>query len=96
MANGKVDLTLLKKMIAELETSLNLAEKIKADTTIDKNESVIEFSKAAGLAAGIMTEAGLLVGDIQGRSLGLPASGNKADIFLDKIFPSNKGSGNTN
>lgn len=63
--NNKVDLTLLKKLVGELETSLATAEGIKDDAPAsDVNDYVVEMSKATGLAASIMTEAGLLTGDI--------------------------------
>lgn len=59
----KVDLTLLKRLVGELESTLATAEGIKNDSQ-DVNEYVVEMQKAAGLAAGVMTEATLLVGDI--------------------------------
>jgi hypothetical protein len=63
--NAKVDLKLIKKLMGELETTLATAEGIKADApNSDVTDYVVEMQKAAGLAAGIMTEAGLLVGDI--------------------------------
>ncbi len=59
----KVDLTLLKRLVGELESTLATAEGIKNDAG-DVNEYVVEMQKGAGLAAGIMTEATLLIGDI--------------------------------
>jgi hypothetical protein len=63
--NAKIDLTLIKKLLGELETSLATAEGIKADAPeSDVTDYIVELSKAAGLAANVMTEAGLLTGDI--------------------------------
>ena len=59
----KIDLTLLKKLVGELESTLATAEGIKNDAG-DVNEYVVEMQKGAGLAAGVMTEATLLIGDI--------------------------------
>src|SRR5574338_1696183 len=63
--NQKVDLPLIKKLLGELESSLATAEGIKAhDPESDVTDYIVELSKAAGLAANVMTEAGLLTGDI--------------------------------
>lgn len=63
---AKVDLTLLKKMVGELESSLATADGI-VDNKTEENvyDYVIEMSKCTGLAAGIMQEATMLMGDIQ-------------------------------
>jgi len=61
---AKVDLDLLKRLVGELESALAISETIREDE-LDLNEYIIEMSKAAGLAAGIMQEATGLVGDIQ-------------------------------
>lgn len=95
MTKSKVDLTLLKRMISELEASLSVAEGIKTDVNGDKVEWIVEMNKATGLAAGVMTEAGLLMGDIQHAILGGPPNGNKQDL-LDKIFGGLKGPGSAN
>lgn len=60
MSKAKVNLDLLKKLVGELESSLQNSEAVKSDN----NEYVVELSKAAGLAAGVMQEASLLVLDI--------------------------------
>ena len=60
----RVDLTLLKRLMAELENSLDTAKGINTDVDSDMNEYVIEMSKAAGLCAGLMQEASCLVLDI--------------------------------
>ena len=54
------------------------------------------MNKATGLAAGIMMEAGLLMGDIQHLISGVTTpSGTKSD-FLEKLLGGLKGPGNTN
>lgn len=95
MSKAKVDLTLLKRMVAELESSLTTAESIKTDVNADKVEWVVEMNKATGLAAGVMTEAGLLMGDIQQIIQGVPGSASKQD-FLEKLLGGLKGPGSTN
>lgn len=95
MAKMKVDLTLLKRMMAELEASLNTAESINTDVKADKIEWIVEMNKATGLAAGVMTEAGLLMGDIQIQIQDSPPGVSKQD-FLDKIMGGLKGPGSTN
>ncbi len=60
----KVNLTLLKRYVAELEASINKAETVMANKE-DPNDYVVEMSKSAGLASGIVQEATLLVGDIK-------------------------------
>ncbi len=104
MAN-KINLNLLKKLVSQLEATLDKADKIK-EAEGDVVEYVVDLSMATGLAAGIMSEAGMLIGDIQGTVLSLqsPAAiksiAGQADL-LDKLFAPNKsgndrGSGSAN
>ena len=95
MAKNKVDLTTLKRLVAELEATMSAAEGIQTDVAADKVEFVVEANKATGLAAGIMMEAGLLMGDIQSLIQGVGAPASKAD-FLEKLIGSLKGPGNSN
>jgi len=95
MTKSKIDLTLLKRMVAELEASLGVADGIKTDVTGDKVEWIVELNKATGLAAGVMTEAAMLMGDLQHLVQGGPSSLNKQD-FLDKLLGGLKGPGNAN
>lgn len=95
MANTKIDLSLLKRLVGELESMVATAEGMSTDVKADKNEWVLELSKATGVAAGIMTEAGLLMGDIQHIIAGTPAGAPKSDL-LEKLLGGIKGSGNTN
>jgi hypothetical protein len=95
MAKNKVDLTTLKRLVAELEATLNTAEGIQTDVSGDKVEYIVEMNKATGLAAGAMMEAGLLMGDIQHLIQGAGTPATKSD-FLEKLLGSLKGPGNTN
>lgn len=91
----KIDMDTLKRLVAELESTLSAAENITTDVKADKVEYVVEMNKATGLAAGVMMEAGLLMGDIQQliQGAGVPAA--KSD-FLEKLMNSLKGPGNSN
>lgn len=59
---AKVNLTLLKKLVSELEASTQRADGINRDN--DLNEYITEMSRASGLAAGVAHEATALVHDI--------------------------------
>lgn len=91
----KVDLDTIKRLMAELEATLATAENITTDVKADKVEFVVEMNKATGLAAGVMMEAGLLMGDIQQLITGVSTPSTKSD-FLEKLLGSLKGPGNTN
>jgi len=57
-----IDLSLLKKLVVELENTLATTE-----VSFNKNDLqqyVVEASKAVGLASGVMAEASALIGDI--------------------------------
>lgn len=92
----KIDLSLLKEFVESMEASIAVAEDLQdSQTDQGKNVSIIELSKAAGLAAGIMQEASLLIMDMQAavRSLQVPPPPH-ADKSLNQILsPSNKGNG---
>jgi hypothetical protein len=92
MAKNKVDLDTIKRLMAELEATLSTAENITTDVKADKVEYIVEMNKATGLAAGIMMEAGLLMGDIQHLIQGVGSPGPKSD-FLEKLLGGLKGPG---
>jgi hypothetical protein len=94
---SKVNLTLLKRLVSELEASIATAETIKTSAeTSDgtNNEYIVEMSKAAGLAAGVMSESSMLIMDIQSlvTKAQAPVPGGKSD-FLDKLMGGFKGPG---
>ncbi len=96
MAKNKVDLTVIKRLLAELEATLATAEGINTDVNADKVEYVVEMNKATGLAAGVMTEAGLLMGDLQGLIQGVASSPSSKADFLEKLLGGLKGPGSNN
>lgn len=61
----KIDLTLLKQLVGELEAILATADGIQQESPSKNNDYVIEMSKAVGLASGAALEATMLVSDIQ-------------------------------
>lgn len=94
MSKPKVDLTLLKRLVAELEGSLNTVDAIQTDVNTDTNEFVVEASKAVGLAAGVMQEAAEIMVRIHAVIDGTQATKGKGDL-LDKILgPFKPGSSN--
>lgn len=90
MTKDKVDLALVKKLVEELEASINVAEK---SAESDKDTYFIEMSKAAGLAAGLMQEASLLIIDIYAVANANQPSPQKADFLNNPIFGPIKGNG---
>lgn len=88
-----VDLTLIKRLVSELEQTLTDGYKLNTETT--KNEYIVEMSKALGLTTGIVSEATMLMGDIGGimRFSSSPASldGSLAKVLGGTGTPS-KGS----
>lgn len=75
-----VDLTLIKKLVAELESSLNVAKLHLKDN--NRNDFIIEMAKSAGVTSGIIAEAYMLVGDISKESIGVSGQPtNKDDPF---------------
>lgn len=95
MSKPKIDLTLLKRLVTELESSLNTVESLKTDVTNNGHEVVVEASKAIGLASGVMQEAGAIIMDIGFLLEGEPAPKSQAE-FLQKLLGSLKGPGNSN
>ena len=94
MSKNKVDLTVLKRLVSELESELATADGINTSVSPDKVEWVVSLNKATGLAAGVMSEAAAVMGDIQHLIVGDPSL-DKQD-FLDKLLGGFKGPGNTN
>lgn len=91
----KIDLTLLKKFVSQLESSLETCEEIKKDESRDPADFIIEMSKSTGLVSGLIQESTMLIGDIQSVmkvSQQQPMQQKNTD-FLDKILGGLKGSG---
>lgn len=60
----KIELTLLKKLVSELETSLNTVQELPFDERDQFNTFITELAKTSGLAAGVAQEATALVKDM--------------------------------
>ncbi len=91
---SKVNLTLLKRLVSELEASVATAETIKSSVESGEganNEYVVEMSKAAGLAAGVMTESSMLIMDIQALVTKAQAPAPLKSDILDKFLGGLKG-----
>ena len=81
----KIDLTLMKKLLGELETSLNTSDAIKtAEGSIV--EYIVEMSKSLGLASGMVQEASLLIADIQAHVMSVQNPQASKSDFLSKIL----------
>jgi hypothetical protein len=70
MEKPKLNFTLLKKLVTELEVASDLAEKVREgkklyESEADYNNFVVEVSKVAGLCTSVSTEALALVKDCQ-------------------------------
>ncbi len=99
MAKNEINLDLLKRMVSELETSLEKAKEIKAKPTAENRiDWVVEMNKATGLAAGVLTEAGMLMGDIQHLVAGITggASESTKQDFIKQLLGGIKGGGSAN
>jgi hypothetical protein len=88
----KVDLTLVKKLIAELEESLAVAENLYQDSPSKNNDYVVEMSKASGLATGAAIEASMLALDVQA-AIKMGASSAPKEDGLKSLLASLKGGG---
>lgn len=93
MTQPKIDLTLLKRLVEELESSVLIINSVQV--AADKTELVVEGSKAAGLAAGVMQEAAGLMGDIH-MFIGAGTMQPSGNEFLEKVLGSLKGPGTAN
>ena len=92
----KIDLSILRILIEELEVGLAQSEEMAAKEETHISDYVVSMSKAGGLSAGIAQEAALLVADIQSviRSAQTPVPKNQE--FLDKLLRDIKGNGTAN
>lgn len=81
-----VDLKILKTLSAALAEALETADLAKDDNT----KYVVELSKAAGVALGIVNEATMLTGDIQmlAKKASVPPTIGVQSIF-DKLRKGN-------
>ena len=89
-----IDLTLLKKFLSELDNAVNTAETLRAGEGDTKELVLVELAKATGLAASVMQEASMVVGDIQRQMMKLqnPTPGGSSDL-ISKLFGGTPGGG---
>lgn len=59
----KIELTLLKKLVSDLEASLTAAQELPTEKLEEAHEFISAMSKTSGLAAGVAQEASALVKD---------------------------------
>jgi len=85
-----VDLSLLKRLVAELETTIQGAETFVGK---DSDSFLVEMNKAAGVAAGIMKESVLLINDIDHA---MYPSAPKGGDALSQLLGNLKGQGGAN
>lgn len=82
----KINLSILKRLVEELEVSIANAEKKTEATQNNAIEFTIEMFKAAGLCAGINKEASMLIADISY----LVQANQTQDLLLGKIISEHK------
>jgi hypothetical protein len=84
---SRINLSLLKRLVHELEESISIAEKKIEAAHGNHVDFAVEMLKAGGLCAGINKEASLLIGDINY----LVQESQAKDLLLNKIASVNKG-----
>ena len=94
MKEKSVDLTLLRRLVGELEAAVKSAEEFKTSIKEDKATYIVEMSKAAGICAALMQESGLLIGDLQSLTMSAQnATALPKSLDLDSLLGPLKGSG---
>lgn len=71
MTTAKVDFTIIKRLVSELEATTIKAEEMK-EAGGSQVDFIIEMSKATGLASQISAEGVYLISDIQKIMVGKP------------------------
>lgn len=90
---GKIDLSLLKKFVSELENSLTAAEAVRLSTEGNPHEYLVELSKAGGLAVSVSQEVTMLLGDVQKSMMQMQNPSASKNALLEKLFSGLQGSG---
>jgi hypothetical protein len=88
---SKIDLTLLKKLVSELEAMVATCAALPTDSKENTNDAIIELAKASGIAANISQEAAFLTKDLYAvitsitaiTSLNKAAYSSEEQAFLD-------------
>jgi hypothetical protein len=98
---GKVNLDLIKKLVSELEKSVETADSISTeDNANDVVEYIAELARASGLAGVVMQEAHMLVKDLYTlvRLVQGPTAPSESEVMaeIEKIFGGPGAKRNTN
>jgi hypothetical protein len=86
-----VNLDLLKKLVSELDALILSSEALKKESIFDKDQYLVELSKAAGVCSGIFQESALLVADIASCASSMNNSNESLKTDLSELFPPLKG-----
>lgn len=86
-----VNLDLLKKLVSELDALILSSENLKKSSVFDKDQYLVELSKAAGVCSGIFQESALLVADIASCASSMNNSNESLKTDLSDLFPPLKG-----
>ena len=86
----KIDLTLLKRLVAELTTAVNEVDAMIEQKT-DTVETVVALAKTSGYLGGITQESVMLLADLQAMTKILsqpqaPKANGDLNAFLDKLL----------
>jgi len=91
-----IDLSVLTRMVSEVQASVTKAEAMSFETDANKIEWLVELNKATGLLTGVLTEAAMLTGELQQLVRGGKASSIKKADFMEDFLGGLKGPGNAN
>lgn len=86
-----VNLDLLKKLVSELDALIQSSEDLKKASVFDKDQYLVELSKAAGVCSGIFQESALLVADITSCATSISNSNESLKTGLSDPLPPLKG-----
>jgi hypothetical protein len=96
---SKINLSLMKRYLSEIESHLEAVYKCKSVQAVDDDNSLmIEISKTIGLLSGISYEAALLIGDVQKLSQeeGVPEESNTVKKLTSLLGGATKKTSNNN
>lgn len=89
----QIDLTLLKRLVSEFENAIASTAKMEENEDLARNDYIVELSKIIGYTSGLVTEATLLMGDVQSlikaASAGASTASSIEKLLKEVIKPSN-------
>ena len=87
MSKKKIaDLTLVKKMVAELEQALTVAE-AQREKQEDLDEFIIQLARCSGFVVGISQEATMLLGDLSNAARNPTPKEDLLSKLMDSLKP---------